>query len=238
MEGNSAAVGPLWSLQAVATELAGPLALDRIAAVTAQAVVDLLGASIVVVAIAGVRQATGLPAGASLNGDLPATVGRHAPHVLRADQGTVVAGREAPFAPEDRACLTVLAGLCGLAVERERLRTLLRHHYPASHVRLGDMEIDLYDHRVTVDGRRTSLTPSEMRLLLFLAEEPGRPRTRREILSHLWHSPHVGDQRACDAHISNLRRKLERDPSHPQRVVTQRGVGYALRVVKVRSHSA
>ena len=67
-----------------------------------------------------------------------------------------------------------------------------------------------------------------MRLLTFLAEEPGRARSRREILRHLWHTEHVGDERACDAHISNLRRKIEREPSRPQRLVTLRGYGYAL----------
>jgi DNA-binding response OmpR family regulator len=65
---------------------------------------------------------------------------------------------------------------------------------------------------------------------MFLAEEPGQPRTRREILTHLWHTEHVGGERACDAHIWNLRRKIERDPSRPELVVTRRGVGYALAV--------
>ena len=84
---------------------------------------------------------------------------------------------------------------------------------------------------MTVGGRDAHLTPSEIRLLAFLAERPGRARTRREILGHLWHSDHVGDLRACDVHIANLRRKIERDPSHPERVVTVRSVGYALRPV-------
>ena len=77
--------------------------------------------------------------------------------------------------------------------------------------------------------RDVRLTPSEIRLLLFLAEEPGRPRTRKDILRHLWRTEHVVDERACDAHVSNLRRKIERDPSHPQRLVTVRSVGYALK---------
>jgi DNA-binding response OmpR family regulator len=55
--------------------------------------------------------------------------------------------------------------------------------------------------------------------------------SRREIMQHLWDSVYVGDQRACDIHISNLRQKLERDPSHPERIVTIRGVGYKLAVV-------
>jgi DNA-binding response OmpR family regulator len=72
------------------------------------------------------------------------------------------------------------------------------------------------------------LTPSELRILTFLAEQPGRPRSRREILQHLWRTEHVGDERACDVHVSNLRRKIEEDPSYPKRLLTLRGQGYAL----------
>jgi len=47
-------------------------------------------------------------------------------------------------------------------------------------------------------------------------------------MQHLWASEHVGDEHACEVHISNLRRKIERDPSQPQRLVTVRGHGYKL----------
>ena len=90
------------------------------------------------------------------------------------------------------------------------------------------MDIDLVGHNVSIEGRAATLTTSEMRLLTFLAEQPGRARSRREILRHLWHTEHVGDERACDVHISNLRRKIERQPSRPERLVTLRGYGYAL----------
>ena len=72
------------------------------------------------------------------------------------------------------------------------------------------------------------LTPSEFRLLTFLAEEPERVYSRREIMQHLWQSEYVGDERATDMHVSNLRRKIERDPDNPERVVTVRGIGYKL----------
>ena len=52
--------------------------------------------------------------------------------------------------------------------------------------------------------------------------------TLRKIMQHLWESTYIGDQRACDIHVSNLRRKLERDPENPERLVTVRGVGYKL----------
>ena len=79
-------------------------------------------------------------------------------------------------------------------------------------------------------GRRADapLTPSEFKLLALLAEEPGRVFSRRQIMEHLWESVYVGDERAADVHVSNLRRKLERDAANPERIVTVRGVGYKL----------
>ena len=64
--------------------------------------------------------------------------------------------------------------------------------------------------------------------MTLLASEPGRVFTRDELVRHLWQSDFVGDRRAIDVHISNLRRKLEADPRHPRRLVTARGVGYKL----------
>jgi two-component system, OmpR family, response regulator RegX3 len=97
--------------------------------------------------------------------------------------------------------------------------------------RIGSLELDVNRHEVRIDGRTIRLTPSEFRLLAFLAQEPERVYTRREIMQHLWDSTYVGDQRACDIHVSNLRRKIEETPGRPQRLVTVRGVGYKLLAV-------
>lgn len=94
--------------------------------------------------------------------------------------------------------------------------------------RVAGLELDAVRYRVTQNGEAVSLTPSEFRLLDLLAGEPERVFSRREIMQHLWDSTYVGDQRACDIHISNLRRKLEDDPARPARIVTVRGVGYKL----------
>jgi DNA-binding response OmpR family regulator len=93
---------------------------------------------------------------------------------------------------------------------------------------VGSLTLDLVRHKVSLDGSEVRLTPSEFRLLALLAEEPERVYSRRQIMQHLWESSYVGDERACDIHISNLRRKLEREPEEPERVVTVRGVGYKL----------
>ena len=96
---------------------------------------------------------------------------------------------------------------------------------------VGSLRLDLARHQVRIDGQTVSLTPSEFRLLSFLASEAERVFSRREIMQHLWDSEYVGDQRACDIHISNLRQKLEHDPARPGRIVTVRGVGYKLAAV-------
>jgi len=75
------------------------------------------------------------------------------------------------------------------------------------------------------------LTPSEFRLLTLLASEPGRVFTREELVRHLWQSDFLGDRRAIDVHISNLRRKLEENPREPQRLITVRGTGYKLMAI-------
>ena len=93
---------------------------------------------------------------------------------------------------------------------------------------VGGIRIDATRHRVEVDGRQVRLTPSEFKLLAFLAREPDRVLTRTQIMEHLWETHYVGDPRACDVHVSNLRRKIERDPAHPERIVTVREVGYKL----------
>ena len=93
---------------------------------------------------------------------------------------------------------------------------------------VGGVRIDFARHSVEVDGRLVRPTPSEFKLLALLAEEPERVFTRRQIMEHLWETQYVGDARACDVHVSNLRRKIERDPAHPERIVTVRELGYKL----------
>jgi two-component system, OmpR family, response regulator RegX3 len=117
-----------------------------------------------------------------------------------------------------------------------RIRAILRRREldrsgQGDTLRIGSLELDPRRHEARIDGEPKRLTPSEFKLLLLLAEEPERVFSRREIMQHLWDSEYVGDQRACDIHISNLRQKLEEDPANPERIVTVRGIGYKLAVV-------
>ena len=94
---------------------------------------------------------------------------------------------------------------------------------------VGSLELDVSRYEARVDGVPVRLTPTEFRLLALLASED-RPFSRREIMQHLWESSYVGDERAADVHIANLRRKLDRD-GEADRIVTVRGVGYRLAAV-------
>jgi two-component system response regulator RegX3 len=114
-----------------------------------------------------------------------------------------------------------------------RIRAILRRRRldreaASGALEAGGISMDLQHHRVTVDGDDVDLTPSESRLLQLLLENARRVVTRDEIMEHLRRGPYAGDPRASDVHISNLRRKIERDPARPERLLTVRGVGYKL----------
>jgi DNA-binding response OmpR family regulator len=109
-----------------------------------------------------------------------------------------------------------------------RRRELDRAETRSATIQVGSLRVDLARHEVRVDDDPVRLTPSEYKLLVMLADEPGRVFTRRQIMEHLWESHWVGDEHAADVHISNLRRKIEREPGTPERIVTVRGFGYKL----------
>ncbi len=113
-----------------------------------------------------------------------------------------------------------------------RVRALLRRREldrtRRNVLRAGNLELDLSRHEVRLAGKPVRVTPSEFRLLELLASEPGRVFSRDELGRHLWQTQYTGGERAVDAHIVNLRRKLERDPARPGQLITVRGIGYAL----------
>jgi two-component system, OmpR family, alkaline phosphatase synthesis response regulator PhoP len=94
----------------------------------------------------------------------------------------------------------------------------------------GVLEIDAVRHEVRVGGRRCDVTPSEYKLLMALADRPGRVYSRAELAYRARGHDFVGYERTVDAHIKNLRRKIEEDPANPRYVETVRGVGYRLGV--------
>ena len=88
------------------------------------------------------------------------------------------------------------------------------------------MTIDVDRMRVLAGGRSIDLTPTEFQLLVTLARRPGQIRTRSQLLDAIHGVAFESYERAIDAHIKNLRRKLEPDPRAPRYVLTVYGVGY------------
>lgn len=92
----------------------------------------------------------------------------------------------------------------------------------------GALEVDTVSHEVRVKGRPVELTRAEYRLLTTLARYPGRVYTRAELVHHIAGYDYEGYERTMDAHVKNLRKKIEPDPRHPRYIETVFGTGYRL----------
>ncbi len=90
----------------------------------------------------------------------------------------------------------------------------------------GPLALDISGHRACLDGRELDLSPTEFRLLEYLARRPGRALSREELVRALPGEPWVGYRRSVDVHVKNLRRKLGDDPARPRFIETVYGVGY------------
>ncbi|UCH24952.1 MAG: response regulator transcription factor [Trueperaceae bacterium] len=95
-------------------------------------------------------------------------------------------------------------------------------------LRVGSLVIDSHKRTVTREGEELDLTTLEFDLLYTFAQYPGRVFRRDELLERVWGGDFMGVDRVVDVHVSNLRHKLEIDPSHPVLLLTVRGVGYKL----------
>jgi len=111
-----------------------------------------------------------------------------------------------------------------------RVRALLRRSVAAPAVsqvlRTADLEVDLDAHTVTRGGEPVELTPTEFNLLVVLAAQPGRAFTRLQLLEASQGNAYEGYERTIDAHVKNLRAKLEHDSRNPRYIETVFGVGY------------
>jgi two-component system alkaline phosphatase synthesis response regulator PhoP len=112
-----------------------------------------------------------------------------------------------------------------------RVRAVLRRHAGAAeaeHLRAGELELDLPRMRLRRAGEPIDLTATEFALLAAMAREPGRVFTRSQLLDAIHGVAFESYERAIDAHVKNIRRKLEPDPHAPRYLETVYGVGYRL----------
>jgi two-component system alkaline phosphatase synthesis response regulator PhoP len=111
-----------------------------------------------------------------------------------------------------------------------RVRAILRRRDRATSevLRAAALVLDVPRMRLEVDGRPVELTATEFSLLAAMAREPGRVFTRSQLLDAVHGMAIESYERAIDAHVKNIRRKIEPDPRHPRHLLTVYGVGYRL----------
>ena len=110
-----------------------------------------------------------------------------------------------------------------------RVRAVLRRHArdgSEEQITVGDLTLDVPRLQATVAGQRVALTATEFELLATMARQPGRVFTRSQLLDAIHGQALESYERAIDAHVKNIRRKVEPDPRHPQYLLTVYGVGY------------
>ncbi len=93
---------------------------------------------------------------------------------------------------------------------------------------IGDLTIDFAQHLVRMGAREIELTPTEYRILAYLAQNAGRVVTQDLLLEHIWGTEYVGEGHVLQVNINRLRQKIEPDPMHPRYILTKVGIGYLL----------
>lgn len=114
-----------------------------------------------------------------------------------------------------------------------RIRVAMRHAAPVENqpiFEIDDLVVDQVRRRVTVRGEEVSLTPTEYDLLKLLIKHAGKVITHHQILDQVWGAAYADQSHLVRVNISNLRHKIEADPTQPRFVITEPGVGYRFRV--------
>jgi two-component system, OmpR family, KDP operon response regulator KdpE len=112
-----------------------------------------------------------------------------------------------------------------------RLRAAMRHIPPAASQPVYECEglkVDLARRRVAVGGVDVQLTPTEYDILRTMVTHAGKVLTHRQLLREVWGVAYENERHLLRTNISNLRRKIEKDPAQPQYIISELGVGYRL----------
>jgi len=116
-----------------------------------------------------------------------------------------------------------------------RVRAALRRsqfgadaHGLSAKTTVGDLEVDYTQHLVRLRGQEVALTPTEYRILAYLAQNAGRVLTYDARLEHVWGLDYLGESHMLQVNINRLRQKIEDDHTHPRYILTKVGVGYLL----------
>ena len=122
----------------------------------------------------------------------------------------------------------------GVSELQARIRAAIRRslqQVPEPVYSSGDLAVDLSDRRVVCRGEEISLTPTEYDILRLLVTHAGKVLTHSQILKQIWGIAYLEQPHVLRVNISNLRRKIEADPSRPRHIITEPGVGYRLRTI-------
>jgi two-component system KDP operon response regulator KdpE len=113
-----------------------------------------------------------------------------------------------------------------------RIRAVLRRHKPGERSNRvyanGNLTINMDTHQCRANGQDVELTPIEFKLLSCLIEQEGKVVAHRHLLTQVWGPDYEDDRQYLKLYIWYLRQKLEADPTSPQMILTQRGIGYRL----------
>ena len=110
-------------------------------------------------------------------------------------------------------------------------RSTVREEEAKKVIQIGELKVDLLQHRVHLNEQEVNLTSKEFALLSFLAANAGNVYSRRQLLEKIWGTEYYGDLRTVDVHIRHLREKIEDDPGNPKLIITVWGTGYKMREV-------
>jgi DNA-binding response OmpR family regulator len=116
--------------------------------------------------------------------------------------------------------------LARIEANMRRMRIESKNPSAKNKIVLDGFTIDGSDYTVIKDGNKITLTPIEFKIITYMAASPNRVITLEELYQNIWNEPSFDDVRTVKVHVSNLRKKVEDDPSNPKHIKTIRKIGY------------